>query len=64
MADEIRVRFACGCQAVLGSAEHDPACADHEERRIVSVSAPPPRIRAVGCDRARDLGPLVRHHDA
>lgn len=57
MPDEIRVRFACGCTAVLGSAELDPCCRDHQERRIVLVCAPPPRITAVGCAAS---GPHVK----
>jgi hypothetical protein len=56
-SDEIRVRFACGCLAVLGSAERDPCCGVHQERRIVFVDAPPPRIRAVGCAAS---GPHVK----
>lgn len=49
LTDEISVRFACGCTAVLGSAERDPKCREHGERRINRVDAPPPRFRAVGC---------------
>lgn len=58
MADEITVRFACGCQAVLGSAEHDPCCAVHGEHRISRVNAPPPRLRGIDCNPAKSLGPL------
>jgi hypothetical protein len=47
--DLIRVRMACGCvQPVEEGAV--PYCDAHRETRIQSVQAPPPRIRAVGCE--------------
>lgn len=59
MADEIRIRFACGCVAVLDSLQsHDPQCAAHGTRAITHVQAPPPRFRGVNCNPARSLGPL------
>lgn len=46
--NEIRVRFVCGCQVVVNGDEA-PRCVEHDEPRIQSVTAPPPRIRAVNC---------------
>ena len=56
MADEVIVRLVCGCRFRLGSRDEAPYCAEHAERRVGHVTAPPPRIRAVGCDAK---GPLV-----
>jgi len=53
----VRVRLVCGCGVTLGSVDDVPQCAEHGERRVAHVNAPPPRFRAVDC--AAD-GPLVR----
>jgi hypothetical protein len=58
MTDRITVRLVCGCVVeTTGSAEAAPICAGHGERRVRSVIAPPPRIRAVECEAS---GPLVQ----
>lgn len=63
MADAIRVRFACGHILSLGS-ESDVVsveCAVCGERRVQTVTAPPPRFRFVNCNASRDVGPLGQH---
>lgn len=60
MADVVRVRLVCGCGFVLtGEHREPPYCAEHDERRVGHVSAPPPRFTAVNCDVR---GPHVRTH--
>jgi hypothetical protein len=60
--DAVVVRMACGCRLSLpGGTDEPPTCLAHHEYRVQSVTAPPPRIRAVGIDPSKDLGPLVRH---
>ena len=51
----IRVTLACGCRMTTDGVAA-PYCATHNEHRVQSVSAPPPRIVARGCDAK---GPLV-----
>ena len=57
---DVRVRFVCGCIVRLGSDDTIPQCAEHAERRVSHVAAPPPRIRAVDCDAT---GPWVTRAD-
>ncbi len=62
MSAAITVRLACGCAVeVLGSATEPPQCQAHAERRVQSVTAPPPRIVAVNIRKTANLGPLVTH---
>jgi hypothetical protein len=49
LADVVKVRLVCGCLFRAGESEWMPYCAEHNERRVGHVSAPPPRIRAVDC---------------
>ena len=63
MADAILVRFVCGHPARSLGSDADISsvvCEVCNERRVRSVTAPPPRIRAVGCQGA-EMGPLVTH---
>lgn len=62
MAEDIRIRFACGHVLDLGGSADVSSveCATCGERRVMSVHAPPPRIRAVNCNGA-SMGPLVKH---
>jgi hypothetical protein len=54
----IVVVMACGCSSrPLGSGGGEtPYCQTHDEHRVQSVKAPPPRIRAVNCEAS---GPHV-----
>lgn len=56
---EITVTFVCGHRLVMDrSATLDAlACPDCGQRRVRSVSTPPPTIRARDCEAT---GPLVR----
>lgn len=58
----IRVTFACGCTVPLSASDAEPLCPVHQEHRVRRVRAPAPRIVAVDCDPARNLGPLVTRH--
>lgn len=60
MAEDIRIRFACGHTRLLGSdaGEVSVECETCGERRVSSVTAPPPRFRGVNCAVE---GPHVSH---
>lgn len=47
--DLVRIRMACGC-AVTVEEDALPLCDTHRETRVQAVQAPPPRIRAIGCE--------------
>lgn len=51
----VTVTLACGCR-VSWDGTADPRCATHDETRVQSVAAPPPRFVAIGC---RAEGPWV-----
>jgi ABC-type Fe3+-hydroxamate transport system substrate-binding protein len=51
----IRVTLACGCSFEVDG-KSAPVCGTHQESRVQSVKAPPPRIVATGCTAT---GPLV-----
>lgn len=57
----VMVRLACGCSVeTLGSADLEPpVCESHHERRVIRVTAPPPRITAT----KGITGPLVQTHE-
>lgn len=61
MAGDVTVRLACGCRLVISGGTEAPHCATHDEYRVQSVTAPPPRFTACGIDVQRNLGPLVTH---
>jgi len=52
----VTVRMACGCQIDVSDLDVAPHCEVHDERRVQSVNAPPPRFTAIDCTAS---GPLV-----
>lgn len=56
MTDDIYVRFVCGHEVVIPASLPVTALAcECGERRVSTVKAPPPRVRAKDCDAKSPL---------